>query len=610
METAGTRSPSANLSRRDRVVLFLEYEGNKRLRKLGTVLYRLTGGRFAPRDRDVILLTTRGRKSGREHTVLLQAFRDGENMVVVAANSGRNSHPDWLYNLQAAPTARVEIKDRTLRVRAEELSAEEAAAFWRRVLQVAPDYARYPRGTNRRIPMIRLVPATPTESVTVSRSAAEGSRNASRQPTEIAPGVYCLRTGRGITESNVYFVRSGSSWVLIDTAWANRGRSIKEAAESVFGTGTRPAAILLAHIHADHSGSAPELARMWGRPVYVHPDELPFAAPGDLSTVEQYANPLDRWVILPLLRAMPRRWVESMLSETSLEEVTRAFDPGAAVPGLPVWGCIPTPGHTPGHVSFFRGSDRVLIAGDAVVTVNLNSLRDFALQKQKVSGPPYISTWNWRAAKDSVAVLAKHEPRVIAGGHGIPMTGPETAQALRAFADRSGGGRERQPVRAPQRERRRPHMAHIEGEIVINRSVEEVFDVVADERNEPRYNPRLLWVEQISSGPIGRGTRFRAATKTMGRPVEMTIEFTDYQRPRRLGSSTHMPTMEIRGALTFEPVPEGTRMRWSWELRPRGVMRLLTPLIVRMGQRQEEAIWANLKQFMEAREGSLPPQPD
>jgi uncharacterized protein YndB with AHSA1/START domain len=100
-------------------------------------------------------------------------------------------------------------------------------------------------------------------------------------------------------------------------------------------------------------------------------------------------------------------------------------------------------------------------------------------------------------------------------------------------------------------------MVHIEGEIVINRPVEEVFDVVADERNEPCYNLRLLWVEQISSGPIGRGTRFRAATKTMDRPVEMSIEFTDYERPRRLASLTHLPTMEIQGALTFDSLPEG-----------------------------------------------------
>ena len=91
-------------------------------------------------------------------------------------------------------------------------------------------------------------------------------------------------------------------------------------------------------------------------------------------------------------------------------------------------------------------------------------------------------------------------------------------------------------------------MAHIEGETIINRPVEEVFDVVADERNEPRYNPRLLWVEKLSSGPVGRGTQYRAATKTIGRPVEMTIEFIDYERPRHLTSLTPMPTMEIRGA--------------------------------------------------------------
>jgi hypothetical protein len=113
-------------------------------------------------------------------------------------------------------------------------------------------------------------------------------------------------------------------------------------------------------------------------------------------------------------------------------------------------------------------------------------------------------------------------------------------------------------------------------------------------------------VEKLSSGPIGRGTQFRAATKTMGRPAEMTIEFTDFERPWRLGSSTHMPTMEIQGALNFDPVPEGTRMRWSWDLQPQGVLRLLTPLITLMGRRQEETIWADLKRFLETQEGSLP----
>jgi len=261
---------------------------------------------------------------------------------------------------------------------------------------------------------------------------------------EIAPDVYRVEVGKGIDRSNVYFVRSGSSWVLIDAASANCDKLIRKTAESLFGANTRPASILLTHDHPDHAGSALELARMWGCPVYVHPDELPLAAAGDLSTFEKYANPLDRWIILPLLRAMPRRRFESMLSRASLKDVVQAFDPGTTVPGLPDWECIPAPGHTPGHVAFFRNSDRVLISGDAFLTAQLNSIWGFLLwslrlNKQRVSGPPWYSTWNSRAAKESVAALAALEPRVLASGHGVPMTGDAAARELRAFADHFSG---------------------------------------------------------------------------------------------------------------------------------------------------------------------------
>lgn len=265
------------------------------------------------------------------------------------------------------------------------------------------------------------------------------------QPKEIAPGVYCMEAGKGITRSNVYFVRSGSAWVLIDAASANCGRSIQKTAESLFGVNTRPASILLTHHHPDHAGSALELARMWDCPVYVHPDELPLATSGDLLTFRRYANPLDRWVVLPLLRAMPPRRVASMLSKTSLKGIARAFDPGVAVPDLPDWECIPTPGHTPGHISFFRNNDRFLIAGDAFLTVDLKSFWGLLLwglrlnNKQRVSVQPWYTTWNRQAAKESVAALAMLEPHVLACGHGTPMTDEGTARELRAFAGHFSG---------------------------------------------------------------------------------------------------------------------------------------------------------------------------
>ncbi|MFN8486248.1 MAG: nitroreductase/quinone reductase family protein [Caldilineaceae bacterium] len=167
MKTSTSESPSSGLqilSRRERIARFLERTLDTRLGRLGVGLYRLTGGRIVRLyGKDVLILTTRGRKSGQERTVLLQFFRDGALLVVVAANFGCATHPGWYHNLKANPTARIEVMDRTLPVRAEELSAEEAAAFWPRVLQRAPDYVRFLKRTNRAIPLMRLVPLTPNE---------------------------------------------------------------------------------------------------------------------------------------------------------------------------------------------------------------------------------------------------------------------------------------------------------------------------------------------------------------------------------------------------------------------------------------------------------------
>lgn len=143
-------------------------------------------------------------------------------------------------------------------------------------------------------------------------------------------------------------------------------------------------------------------------------------------------------------------------------------------------------------------------------------------------------------------------------------------------------------------------MPQIQGEILIERPVEEVFDFVADECNEPAYNREMLRAEKVSRGPIGIGSRFSATVRSGGRPVEMDIEFTSYDRPRRLVSRTRMTSLDIAGTLTFEAVDGGTRMRWFWEVTPRGGMRLLGPVIGWRGRRQERRIWRELKKVLEA----------
>jgi uncharacterized protein YndB with AHSA1/START domain len=139
----------------------------------------------------------------------------------------------------------------------------------------------------------------------------------------------------------------------------------------------------------------------------------------------------------------------------------------------------------------------------------------------------------------------------------------------------------------------------VQGEIVINRPIDEVFDFVADERNEPKYNPQMTLAEMVTPGPIGVGSKFHAVM-TGARAADMTIEYTEFDRPRRLGSTTHMSAMDINGTLLFESQGQSTKMKWLWDIEPRGFIKLLGPIVRRMGERQELANWTGLKKVMEA----------
>ena len=80
----------------------------------------------------------------------------------------------------------------------------------------------------------------------------------------------------------------------------------------------------------------------------------------------------------------------------------------------------------------------------------------------------------------------------------------------------------------------------------------------------------------------------------------MVIEVTAFHRPTRLASSTTLSTMDIQGNLTFEPTRTGTCMRWSWDLAPKGALKLVSPIVAAMGRRNEKAIWTSMKDFLEA----------
>lgn len=145
------------LSRAERVGLYLHRSLDKRFNRLAVALYRGTRGRIAaPFGVDVLVLTTTGRRSGARRSVLLQYFPDGDDMLLVAAAGGDDHHPACYHNLRSQPRADVEIGARRFAVEARELGSAEIERSWPRILERAPDYERYLRATDRRLPLVRL----------------------------------------------------------------------------------------------------------------------------------------------------------------------------------------------------------------------------------------------------------------------------------------------------------------------------------------------------------------------------------------------------------------------------------------------------------------------
>ena len=122
--------------------------------------YRLSGGRIGGRfgKVPVLLLTTKGRKSGREWTTPLSYLKDDGRLVVIASFGGSDKHPAWYLNLRANPRARVQVRGEVISVTAETASPEEKARLWPLITDMYGGYEGYQRRTTRDIPVVILKP--------------------------------------------------------------------------------------------------------------------------------------------------------------------------------------------------------------------------------------------------------------------------------------------------------------------------------------------------------------------------------------------------------------------------------------------------------------------
>ena len=234
---------------------------------------------------------------------------------------------------------------------------------------------------------------------------------------EVLPDIFLLH----FTIVTACIVGRKDSWILVDAGLENSYDFIVKSAQERFGKESRPEAIMLTHGHFDHIGSVVRLAEYWDVPVYAHELEIPY-----ITGKKDYplGDPkVDEGLVAKMSPSFPHRSINLGYRAVILPK-------DGSVPGMPDWKWVYTPGHTEGHVSFFRENDRVLIAGDAFTTTKQESFTSVLTQQEQIKGPPAYLTTDWQAAQRSVERLKELKPELAIPSHGLPMRGQELAKHL------------------------------------------------------------------------------------------------------------------------------------------------------------------------------------
>jgi uncharacterized protein YndB with AHSA1/START domain len=135
-----------------------------------------------------------------------------------------------------------------------------------------------------------------------------------------------------------------------------------------------------------------------------------------------------------------------------------------------------------------------------------------------------------------------------------------------------------------------------DGTATILRPVEDVFDYVADPRNEPEWLPGARSVKQTSDGELGLGSEFVGEYDRAGR-VELSI--VEFERPARVTFRIRSRIVQFDDAVQLKAIEGGTRLVARMTAEPQGLMRFLAPVMGRTLRRQFASNWDHLRRALE-----------